>query len=578
MTKLTTFLAFFIVLGASAQESQRIFGKVSDGNQPMANVDVSILEKEEKTVTDSEGAYEIYVQEGDKLQFAYTGMKTITIRVEDVTRVLNPVMVPEVTELDEVVVKKSRRRSQKDLEEDYEINQNIIRTAWGYTDASRVAGQVRFLNENQISSVSLCILDLLRSEFPGVRVLGNCSAGGTVSVRGSSSLQNRRYAIYDVDGQIFVDAPIWLDVHNFKRVAIFNNLASTAQYGNIAAGGVVVINTFTANKRDGRLVDRARLRNNYFTEKTLTDAEVKRNMPNYQKELDLASSFESAKEIFRTNQKKYANSPYFFLDTFHYFSSNWNDADYAKSIIDNNYSLFNGNAVLLKALAYSYEEYGMYEKANEAYKDAFIARPNYAQSYMDMANSYRNIEQHKQAASMYARYGYLLEEGFMEVDTVGFGPIMNREFNNLLMLEKDAVVDSKKGAKLYVAEEDFKGTRLVFEWSDGEAEFDLQFVNPGNQYHVWKHSLADNDDIITREKEFGYNVTEYLVDGSLPGSWSVNVNYSGNKSLTPTYLKATIYHNYGLKSQRKETKVFKLSLKNVNQELFKLQIASNEKL
>ena len=90
-------------------------------------------------------------------------------------------------------------------------------------------------------------------------------------------------------------------------------------------------------------------------------------------------------------------------------------------------------------------------------------------------------------------------------------------------------------------------------------------------YYTWKHSLADNSETINREKDFGYNVTEYLLDGSLPGTWSVNVNYLGNKSLTPTYLKATVYYNYGSRSQQKETKVFKLDLKNVNQELFKLQ-------
>jgi hypothetical protein len=56
----------------------------------------------------------------------------------------------------------------------------------------------------------------------------------------------------------------------------------------------------------------------------------------------------------------------------------------------------------------------------------------------------------------------------------------------------------------------------------------------------------------------------------LPGIWQVNVTYLGNKSLTPSYLKATLYHNYGTRAQRKEVKVFKMSLKNANQELFKI--------
>jgi hypothetical protein len=191
-----------------------------------------------------------------------------------------------------------------------------------------------------------------------------------------------------------------------------------------------------------------------------------------------------------------------------------------------------------------------------------------------MANSYRNSDEAKQAASLYARYEYLIDVGFLEQDTLGFGPIMEREFNNLLMLHRDKLVDGRKANKLFVAEEEFEGTRLVFEWNDGEADFDLQFVNPENQYFKWKHSIFDNADLIEREKDFGYNVKEYLVDGALPGTWKVNVNYLGNKSLTPSYLKATIYSNYGTPLQRKEVRTFKLSLKNVNQQLFTLQVAS----
>lgn len=82
--------------------------------------------------------------------------------------------------------------------------------------------------------------------------------------------------------------------------------------------------------------------------------------------------------------------------------------------------------------------------------------------------------------------------------------------------------------------------------------------------------MADNELEIAREKDFGYSVKEYLVDGSLPGTWKVNVKYLGNKSLTPTYLKVTVYHDYGSRNQGKEVKVYKLDLKNVNQELFKL--------
>ena len=346
-------------------------------------------------------------------------------------------------------------------------------------------------------------------------------------------------------------------------------------YGSIARGGVVVINTVGASPSKNKIVDRARLRNNFADGRELTEEQLAANYPIYLRQLEAAPSFESAKAVYEEYAPRYKGSPYFFLDAYRHFYEKWDEAAYADGIIEENLGLFGNNAVLLKALAYHYEAQGRFARANDIFKEVFILRPNYAQSYMDMANGYRNVGKAKEAAAIYARYDYLLEEGFMQPDTVGFGPIIEREFNNLLMLNRDKIVDVKKSKKLYVAEEDFEGTRLVFEWNDSEAEFELQFVNPMGQYYKWKHSLADNEEAIMAEKLHGYACTEYLIDGSLPGTWKVNVNYLGNKSLTPTYLKATVYHDYGTPSQRKEVKVFKLSLKNVNRQLFSLQKSSS---
>ena len=123
---------------------------------------------------------------------------------------------------------------------------------------------------------------------------------------------------------------------------------------------------------------------------------------------------------------------------------------------------------------------------------------------------------------------------------------------------------------------DFNGTRLVFEWNDSEAEFELQFVNPENQYYNWEHSLLANADRIKDEKLKGYSCEEYLIDDSLKGVWKVNVKYLGNKHLSPTYLKVTAYYDYGTRRQREETKVFKLDLKDTKQELLTLNNYSQE--
>jgi len=571
-----------------AQKEREIFGTITDGRLPLQDVKITNLETDKVTVSNETGKYSIAIETGNSLQFSHTGFKTITIKIEDVTRVLNPIMTLNVTELDEVVVTKNRRESQQSLRKDYLTDKRIVRTLNGFMNTDWAVGFVQVIGKEEFSPVDNCILGVLKNRSTEVSVEGSCNGSiilndkalaasvGYVYVN-SNSFAAYGPAVYDVDGELYLAAPIFLDIRTIKRIAILNDKAARIMYGagGIASGGVIVINTHDSFKNSFDNYDEARLTDNFLNEKVLKASEVLRTKPNYLKDIEASEDYTIAKEKYYQFSKLYQNSPYFFLDAYIHFLEEREELEFADEIISKNFELFENNPVLLKALAYTYEEKGRFEKAHELYKEAFILRPNYAQSYLDLTNSYRNVKEPKQAASIYARYEYLLEEGLMAVDTVGFGPIIRREFNNLLMLEKETVVKGLSVKNLYVADEDFEGTRLVFEWNDSEAEFDLQFVNPGNQYFKWNHSLADNSEVIKREKEFGYNVTEYLMDGALPGIWKVNVNYLGNKSLSPTYLKATVYHNYGSKAQRKEVKVFKLMLKNINQELFKLNISAS---
>lgn len=583
------------------QNQKTIRGTVTDGTSPLADVAISVEEGGASTFTDASGMYTIVAEPGDVLRYTYQGMKTLRIRVEDVTRILSPTMVIDVAELEEVVVVGSNRKSQRDLANEYAVNERLIRTAYGYLNADTAPGNIRFMTEEEISPIYVCILDLLRNRFAGVRVVGDCAGGGAppsdgqitniqgvrqsdadsfeefdnlgpqrVYIRGTSSIFNQRAALFDVDGQIFSDPPIWLDINQIKRMAILNNFATTTQYGNLGAGGVIVINTLAGSPKSGKLKDFARLRNNFQTGPILTRADVASGEPTYYQELNAATSTADAKAVYEKYASRYSSAPYFVLDAYRHFYEVRGDQEFADEIVSSKAYLFDRNPVNMKALAYTYESQSRFNKSHEAYKEVMRMRPNYGQSYMDLGNSYRNLERYDKAAAQYKRYDYLVEENMIPVDSTDFVPILNRDYNNLLFLHQAGIVSAAQRESLYVEEETFQGTRLVFEWNDGEAEFDLQFVNPENQYHIWKHSMASDADGIMREKEIGFNTEEFLIDDSLPGTWEVNVRYLGNKSLTPTYLKVTIYDNYGSRSQRKEVRVFKLSLKDVNQRLFTL--------
>jgi hypothetical protein len=57
------------------------------------------------------------------------------------------------------------------------------------------------------------------------------------------------------------------------------------------------------------------------------------------------------------------------------------------------------------------------------------------------------------------------------------------------------------------------------------------------------------------------------LDDDQKGEWQLNIDYHGNGTETPTYIKITTFFDYGTASQRKEIKVFKLTEIKENQYL-----------
>ncbi|WP_282113357.1 carboxypeptidase-like regulatory domain-containing protein [Maribacter stanieri] len=555
-------------------QSNTVKGKVTQMDSPLANVQISIIDSETATKTDANGFYQISVEPRDVIQYTYPGLNDVQILVEDVTRILNIEMSQEIHQLDEVTVKGSNRKSQNELQQEYSYNPNLIKTAYGILDSETAPGKIRFLQENQINDVGICILDLMKNEFPGVNVVGDCVYGGLIYIRGLNSVSQAPPAVYDVDGQVLTQTPTWIAPAAIQRLAVLNNLAMTTRYGSIGAGGVIVINTkASAYSRtvDGKPIDYAKVKNNKYDNSALNTVDFKEGRPNYLIELLGADTEEDAKAIYALQIKKYSSSFYYVLDAYDYFSNRWNNQYFADMIVEDNKSIISSNPIALKSLAYIYQAQGQFKKANKLYEDVYTLRADYAQSYLDLANSYRELGLNQKAAAMYMRYDYLLAEELLQKEEQ-VKVIMDRDLNNLISLKGADLVSMDKVNEIKL-DDDFKGTRLVFEWSDSEAEFELQFVNPEKRYYKSEHSLVANAERIQSEKRSGFSSEEYLIDDTLRGNWLVNATYLGNKSLTPTYLKATVYYNYGSASQRKETKVFKLGLRNINQQLFSVSNA-----
>ncbi len=570
--RLLFFVGFIILFSGLSFGQNTITGRITDGKSSLPNVKVYNLTSGAQISSDTQGTYRIQAKPREELQFTYMGMDTVSIIVEDVTRILNVKMDLKIEELDEVeLVSEVGRNKQRILEQQYATNKNLIRTAFGIIDKETFAGRLPILTNKDMISNHYNFGMYLIGKFAGTKVILNPDYTFQVYSRGMGSIMAQQPMIYDIDSQIFTEGPSWLDPNNIERVALMPGIMATAKYGTIGAGGVIVVNTkngtYKANPKEP--YDYAKLRNNYIKGGVVQNGKGA-SLPQYLIDLQNSESFEAAKAVYYEKGQVYVNHPNFLLDAYVHFYEDRGEVEFADSILERLVEVTDKNPVMLKALAYVLENEDRPKEAHEIYKKVYKLRPDYAQSYIDLANSYRNLDMPESATSLFARHSYLLDEGMLQNDSLNLATLMQREIDNLFLLENS----SMKIHKRKKTEQDFYSTRLVFEWSDSEAEFDLQFVNPENQYFNWKHSLAEMPERIRSEKRLGYSMADFLLDDELAGVWKINVTYLGNKQLSPTYLKATIYKNYGSKIQSKEVKVFKLSTKGVNQQLFDLRLPS----
>ncbi|MEC8832732.1 MAG: carboxypeptidase-like regulatory domain-containing protein, partial [Bacteroidota bacterium] len=339
-----------------------INGRVTDGESPLANVHVTNLTTDTKTLSNKQGAYNILASPREELQFTYVGMDTITIIVEDVTRILNIAMRPKVEMLDEVVVTKKISK-QRNLAMNYLTDSSIVNSSFGYLSPATVAYHLKVIDGKEFRPGS-DVLSAIASRRAGIRVgnYGNYNtgqSGRTLFLRGGGSIGNPRPALFEVDGNIFTDPPVWLDVSNIERVGIIPGIQAVWRYGHIASGGVVLINTKNSfhglrEPNSSKYYDRAKLRDNFVTGKVVSRSELKYELPTYVQEMESSPSFEKALEIYQKYQQDFSGVPYFYLDTYALFFEKFGES-HADNIIKEGMPFFESNPVWIKTLAFMYE-------------------------------------------------------------------------------------------------------------------------------------------------------------------------------------------------------------------------------
>ena len=161
---------FIFFNGTSQATKITINGKVTHLGVPLSNTNVLIKGTTVGTKTDAKGKYNIQVYPGNILVFTYLGMKTIEVPVEGMNNVLDIKLSENAEELNEVVVKKRKRKSQKELLADYPTNTNLIKSSWGIMDKDRTSYSIRVIDGKNLMPAGMDFLDALLVWVPNMGI------------------------------------------------------------------------------------------------------------------------------------------------------------------------------------------------------------------------------------------------------------------------------------------------------------------------------------------------------------------------------------------------------------------------
>ncbi len=572
-------LFFATTIKVFSQQEIQITGHVTDGVKPIENVNVYVKNAAVGTYTDSEGYYELMVLESDKLIYSFQGKEKQIFKVSDISKNHDVVLISEINELDAVTVERSkyRVRSQKALFDAYNVEKDIIKNKFQLLDKKTSGYALEIREGDQINPASGNILGVLQTMFAGVKISpkGNPNLttrpetpGAVIYMRGANSLQHPTEAVYDVDGMVYTNPPLFLDLNNIKRIARLPSLGGLAVYGTLGKGGVFIINTKSANVSPTKEHLAFRARENAkerYEAKTIPHEQEKNNWPTYLRELYASSDFSEAKSIYLRHKKMYNNSSYFVLDVVSYFLDQHSEKKLHNQIIADSDIVTKGSIELSRALGLILEYYGDLEASRSTYLDVLKRWPHSPQAYLDLSQIFLKTHENTKALRILNRYNGLIDKKLLTPEEGGSHDIILSELGGLAKKYTNKTVEKDLRTKKNMGD-----TRITLEWNDDQAGFLFHFVDPSKNFFVWDNSIEDEEVRHTNFPQIATTKEYFIPKNAENGIWKVNVNYLGNGRIKPTYLRAIVQYHYGLSNERVETKLYRVSIKGKVQELFNI--------
>ena len=241
-------LILWLVLPLCAQTSEMIIsGRVTDvWDTPIPNVNVLLKGTDRGTQTDDGGRFSLIATAKEVLVFSSLGYGSYEVGVPETSKELKIVLSPMTTELDEVTLKKRKRKTQKDILVEFPRNTNLIKTSRGVLNKDRSSSAYQVISGEDLVATGPDFLSSLMNFNPSIKVVRVPEVKvylRRIAFSIYDSIKAPPKAIFDVDGFILESAPTYLSAHDIDRVAILERNAAISRYGPMGVGGVIVINT-----------------------------------------------------------------------------------------------------------------------------------------------------------------------------------------------------------------------------------------------------------------------------------------------------------------------------------------------
>ncbi|WP_422859752.1 TonB-dependent receptor plug domain-containing protein [Flagellimonas sp. S174] len=474
----------------------------------------------------------------------------------------------EGVQLEEVVVTEERENPVQ-----------LENTALGLKDKDALGYAVQSISSDKILDAATALSAGVSGKFSGVSIGQNDDLSRVV-MRPSNSLLGNNYGLIVVDGiplpqsQSSADGLFYptsfLDPKNVEDITVLKGLAATNIYGTLGVNGVLLVTTKTGSygKVGDDTSDAMQLKNNYYDSKIKIDN--KTVVTPYLKELKKGKDVQSAYDIYLKQRNEYKGSPSYFIDVFDFFYAS--SPAVAFRILSNVLEVESPSYKMLRAAYLKSSQARNYELALAIVNRLMEEYPNTLQNNFDYAASNRSLGNYQTALNT---LNVLLKDKINSVPELkGFEKSVGAEIRNLINQHRKELDITKVDIKYH--NNITYNARLVLEWSNPEAEFVVQFVNPQKRFFDWEHTMQSDGRRLQEEIKQGSFTEQFeIVGAETVGDWILNITSHGNITIddkTPTFIKCTVFKNFGKSNQETISYMVRLQEPNEKQQLAKFTV------